>query len=204
MEEAPSDWKTSSWMVLLIKSWDFVKTSAPATDCVSAAIHLAAQPCSFSFTHNQLIPSPSPLAPILRASKSRSRSLQQLCCISPSVPLDALKVFLGSKMYVPALPLFQSTVTGRWKDASLCLNFLNASLVPVASLITLPACPGPRYSKMLLNWSLVGAPSCTSNQINQYVSSCSSRTPSLLSQCDSKALHVPSSNSVLSNLLCLL
>ena len=44
----------------------------------------------------------------------------------------------------PARPLFQSTTTGLWKTFSLALNFLNASLLPVASLTTLPAFEGPR------------------------------------------------------------
>jgi hypothetical protein len=58
---------------------------------------------------------------------------------------------------IPALAFIQSTVTGALNKLSFALNFLSASVVPVASAITLPAWAGPRYSRMLVNWSAVGA-----------------------------------------------
>lgn len=91
---------------------------------------------------------------------------------------------------VPARAFIQSTVTGALKEFSLALNFFSASVVPVASEITLPACAGPRYSRMLLNWSVVGAVSWTSAQGSRqphlfqiHVLSCNFVSPTELKLC---------------------
>lgn len=57
---------------------------------------------------------------------------------------------------IPALAFIQSTVTGALNESWFALNFLSASVVPVASATTLLAWAGPRYSRMLVSWSAVG------------------------------------------------
>jgi hypothetical protein len=52
-------------------------------------------------------------------------------CILPS--------FAAEKGNIPALAFIQSTVTGALNELSFALNFLRASVVPVASVMTLPA-----------------------------------------------------------------
>jgi len=60
-------------------------------------------------------------------------------------------LMLSIESNIPALAFIQSTVTGALNKLSFALNFLSASVVPVASAITLPAWAGPRYSRMLVN-----------------------------------------------------
>ena len=64
---------------------------------------------------------------------------------------DTRHVKLTARGDVPALPLFQSTVTGLWNALSFALNLLNASLLLLAPETTDPAFDGPRYSKIVLN-----------------------------------------------------
>lgn len=110
------------------------------------------------------MPCPPPWAGCGLASGSRSRPRQRLLKgqLMSYVPLQASQMFVESDQNLPALPLFQSTVTGLWNRLSFCLNFRKASVVPVASAMILPAFEGPRYSRMLVSWSAVGAPSCIS------------------------------------------
>lgn len=78
--------------------------------------------------------------------------------LSPTTVAMSARCFHASKgsmlsigINIPALAFIQSTVTGALNKLSFALNFLSASLVPVASVITLPAWAGPRYSRMLVN-----------------------------------------------------
>lgn len=82
-----------------------------------------------------------------------------LSAYNPFCPKSCKASPTATREYSPARPLLQSTVTGRWKAVSFCLNLRSASLEPVAPSTTLPAFEGPKYSKILLSWSGVGAPS---------------------------------------------
>jgi hypothetical protein len=159
------------------------------------------------YQHHSILQSGSSKTHAFSVSLGRvRRSFMISLSLSPTTAINVSSMYplpplshTTNGINIPALAFIQSTVTGALNKLSFALNLLRASVVLVASAMTLPAWAGPRYSRMLVNWSAVGVDSCTS----AWRTHISLRLQHIPNPQATSFHHIPNVNSVLSSLLCL-